>query len=396
LNGGAPPQASLGWLILEKLPLLALSAACAAVTMMSQKAGGAVTTIQQASPLLRFETALVSYVHYLGKTLWPANLVLLYPQPTQLYSLWTVAAAALLLTGITAAVLGARRRRYLTVGWLWFLGALVPMIGFVRVGAQAMPDHFAYLPLLGLFLMWTWLIGDWAKDRRVSARWIAVPAAAVLLVFGALTYKQLGHWRDSESIWTHTLALTENNSVAHDELGNYLSDGGHIEEAAAHFRAANAILPGDLEANLGLGAYEHAHGNLRAAIERYEIVARHAAQPRLRAAAYGNLGSAYRELGDLPDAKQCFEKSLELMPDQPMSMVGLGLVAQKSGDFDEAVRQYSRAMAIQPTDVGFLLIASALDRQGHADQANAIRERVAHVSKDVAAAEKEAQSLLGQ
>src|SRR5208283_1278545 len=150
LNGTALPPASLGWLILEKLPLLALSAAIAVITMKSQKAGGAVITIAQSGPLLRLETALISYAHYLGKALWPTNLVLLYPQPTQLYPLWKVAAATLLLTGITAGVLRAHRRRYLAVGWFWFLGSLVPMIGLVRVGAQAMPDHFAYLPFLGL------------------------------------------------------------------------------------------------------------------------------------------------------------------------------------------------------------------------------------------------------
>ena len=396
LNGTALPPASLGWLILEKLPLLALSAAIAVITMKSQKAGGAVITIAQSGPLLRLETALISYAHYLGKALWPTNLVLLYPQPTQLYPLWKVAAATLLLTGITAGVLRAHRRRYLAVGWFWFLGSLVPMIGLVRVGAQAMPDHFAYLPFLGLFLMLTWLTADWATGQRVPTTWLAVPAVAVLLVLGALTYRQLGYWRDSESIWTHTLVLIENNSVAHDMLGFYLSDEGRPDEAVVHFRAANAILPGDLSANLGLGAYEHARGNLRAAIEHYQVVARHAAQPILRADAYANMGSVYRQLGDLAQAKQCFQTSNELAPDQPMPIVGLGLVAQKSGDFDKAIRQYSRAMAIQPTDVGFLLIASTLDQQGHPDQARAIRERVARFSKDLAAANKEAQSLLGQ
>ncbi len=400
LNGTARPRSSLGWLLLEKLPLLALSAAIAVVTMKSQKAGGAVITIAQAGPLLRFETALISYVHYLGKALWPTKLVLLYPQPSQLYALWKVAAATLLLTGITAAVLLAHRRRYLAVGWFWFLGSLVPMIGLVRVGAQAMPDHFAYLPFLGLFLMLTWLAADWArvwaKDHRIPAPWLAVPAIAALLVLGALTYRQLGYWRDSASIWTHTLAFTENNSVAHDMLGFYLSDEGHPDEALVHFRAAMAILPGDLSANLGLGAYEHARGNLRAAIAHYQVVAQHAAQPILRADAYGNMGSVYRQLGDLVPAKQCFETSIALAPEQPMPIVGLGLVAQKKGDFDEALRQYFRAMAIQPTDVGFLLIASALDQQGHPDQANAIRERVAHFSKDLAAAKEEAKSLLGE
>ena len=413
----APPRVTpgwLGWLILEKLPLLALSAAIAAVTMKSQKAGGAVITLAHAGPLLRLETALISYVHYLGKALWPTNLVLVYPQPSELYPLWKVAAATLLLAGIMAAVLGAHRRRYLTrryliVGWFWFLGALVPMIGLVRVGAQAMPDHFAYLPFIGLFLMLTWVTADWAKDlsakdrstkdrsakdHRVPATWLAFTAVAALLVLGVLTYRQLGYWRNSDSVWTHTLAHTENNSVAHDMLGFYLSDEGRPDEALPHFRAAIAILPGDLSGNLGLGAYEHARGNLRAAIEHYQVVAQHAAQPILRADAYSNMGSAYRQLGDLAKAKECFETSITLVPDQPMPLVGLGLIAQSNGDFDEAIRQYSHAMSIQPTDVGYLLIADALQQQGHAAEAQAITDRVASFSRDLAAARQQVKLLL--
>jgi tetratricopeptide (TPR) repeat protein len=406
-DGGAPPRVSpgwLGWLILEKLPLLALSAAIAAITVKSQRAGGAVIPIAQASPLLRLETALISYVHYVGKLLWPTNLALVYPQPSVLFPAWKVAGAILLLAAVTGAVLYERKRRYLTVGWFWFLGALIPMVGLVRVGAQAMPDHFAYLPFLGLFLMLTWSIADWAsanptndrsvKAHRLPSRWLAVPAVAVLLALGVLAYRQLGYWRNSESIWTHTLELTENNSVAHDMLGFYLSDEGRPDEALAHFRTAVAILPGDLSGNLGLGAYDQARGNLQSAITHYQVVAAHAAQPILRADAYGNMGSVYRRLGDLAKAKECFETASKLAPDRPMPIVGLGLVAQGSGDFDEAIRQYSRAMAIQPTDVGYLLIASALDQKGRRSEARAIRERVARFSPDFAAAQKEAQSLL--
>jgi len=389
-----PPRVSVRRLILEKLPLLALSAAIAFITMKTQRAGGAVQSL--ASPLLRLETAVISYAHYLGKAFWPTNLVLLYPQPTQLYPVGKVCGAALLLAFITAVALCGRQRRYLATGWLWFLGALVPMIGLVRVGAQAMPDHFAYLPFLGLFLMLIWLVADLAKKVRIPTAWLTFAGVAVLLALGGLTYRQLGYWRDSESVWTHTLALTENNSVAQDMLGNYLSDEGRPDEAAVHFHAALAILPGDLLANLGLGAYEQTRGNLPAAIEHYQVVARHAAQPILRADAYANMGSVYRQLGDLVKAKQSFETSNQLAPDQPMPLVGLGLVAQRNGDFDEAIREYSRAMAIRPTDVGYLLIASALADQGHPADANAIAERVARFSRDLGAAKKEARALLGR
>jgi len=392
----ATPPRSIAWLIAEKIPLLALSAASAVVTMKAQRAGGAVQTLSLYSPLLRLETAAIAYVRYLGKAFWPTNLVVLYPHPTRLYPAWQVGAAALLLAVITMAVLRARDRRYLAVGWFWFLGSLVPMIGLVQVGAQAIADRYAYIPFIGLFLMLTWLVCDWAETRHVRAAWLAIPAVAIVLVLGGLTYVQVGYWHDIASFWTRTLELTEDNYIAHDTLAEYLTDQGRTEEAAAQFRAALAIRPDDLPANLGLGTYDHAHGRLESAIGRYWIVALHAADPGLRAAAYGDLGSAYRQLGDFAKAKQCFQTSLELVPTRSMAMIGLGLIAHKNGDLPEAVRQYTHAMAVEPTDVGYLLMADALQQEGKSDEANAIRARVARLSQNVTEAQKEAQSLLGR
>jgi len=400
VQGGNVPRLSSGWLVLEKLPLLLLSAASAVVTMKAQKAGGAVQTFSQYSLLLRLETAVISYVGYLGKAFWPSKLVALYPHPTRLYPAWQVGAGAIVLMLVTAWVLRARDQKYLAVGWFWFLGSFLPMIGLVQVGAQAMADRYAYIPFIGLFLMLTWLAADWAKARQLSARWLAIPAVSCLLVLGVLTYREVGYWHDIPSFWTRTLALTENNYVAHDTLGQFLASQGRTEEAVAHFRAALAIRPDDLPANLNLGTYEHGRGNLPAAIDRYQMVALHAADVGLRATAYGNLGSAYRQMGESMKAKQCYEISLQLAPGgpmapmAPMAMIGLGLIAQKDGDLPEAVRQYSRAMEVQPTDVGYLLLARALQQQGRSDEAKAIFERVARFSPNLAEARKTAESLL--
>ena len=185
-----------------------------------------------------------------------------------------------------------------------------------------------------------------------------------------------------------------------DYVADFLASQGRTEEAAAHFRAALAIRPDDLPANLNLGTYEHGRGNLPEAIERYQVVALHAADVGLRATAYGNLGSAYRQMGESMKAKQCYEISLQLAPSgpmapmAPMAMIGLGLIAQKDGDLPEAVRQYSRAMVAQPTDVGYLLLAHALQQQGRSDEAKAIFERVARLSPNLAEAQKTAESLL--
>ncbi len=389
-----PPKWSARWLILEKLPLLFLSGASAIVTMKAQRAGGAVQSLVQYSPLLRIETGLVAYVRYLGKAFWPSNLVALYPHPTSLYPAWQVAAAAMLLIVITVAVLRARDRRYLLTAWLWFLGSLAPMLGLVQVGGQAMADRYAYIPFIGLFVMLTWLVADWVKTHRFSAASLAVPAIATLLVLGGLTFHQVSYWHDVPSFWQRTLALTKNNYVAHDTLGEYLAGKGEPDAAAAHFRAALAIRPDDLPANLNLATLEANRGNLRSAIERYQFVASHAGDPGLRAAALGNLGTAYRELNEPAEAKECFERALELDPRHSMAMIGLGLIAQKSNDSSEALRQYARAMEIEPTDVGYLLLAKALEQEGHADEAKALREKIARLSPNLAEANKEADSLL--
>ncbi|MGC2246922.1 MAG: hypothetical protein WA609_09995, partial [Terriglobales bacterium] len=167
-----PPKQSVRWLIVEKIPFVLLSAASAVITMKAQRAGGAVQSLSQYSPLLRCETAVISYVRYLGKAFWPSKLVALYPHPTSLYPKWQVIAAFLLLALITIIVLRYRSRRYLTFGWLWFLGALVPMLGLVQVGSQAMADRYAYIPFIGLFVTFTWLAADWTEPYLIKTHWV--------------------------------------------------------------------------------------------------------------------------------------------------------------------------------------------------------------------------------
>ena len=393
-RGGNVPRLRGGWLVLEKAPLLMLSAASAVVTMQAQNAGGAIQTFSHYRLLLRLENALISYVRYLGKALWPSKLVALYPLPARLYPAWQVGAAVVLLMLITAWVIRARDQRYLAVGWFWFLGSLVPMIGLVQVGSQAMADRYAYISFVGLFLMFTWGVGDWAKAHQVSARWLAVPAISCLLLLGTLTYRQVGYWHDGESLWRHIVTFTEDNYHAQVTLGGLLLSRDQVEEAGAHYRAALAILPNGPTATLGLGDYEDRRGNLPAAIERYEMVARRGADIDTRATGYDRLGFAYRQMGETTKAKQCFETALQLAPDRARAMTGLGLIAQENGDMAEAIRQYSHAVAAEPTDVGYLVLAQALHQAGRLDEANAIYERMARLSPNLAEAQKAAQRYL--
>ena len=397
-QAGNAPRLPIARLLLEKLPLLFLSAASAVITMEAQKAGGAVKDLARFSLPLRLETTVISYARYLGKTFWPTKLVLPYPHPLKLYPAWQVGAAVALLLLITAIVLCARDKRYLAVGWFWFLGSLVPMIGLVQVGEQAMADRYAYIPFLGLFLMIVWLIADWAADwnksRQVPARWLAIPAVCCLLALACLTYRQVGYLHDTEALWRRALALTQDNYIAQGALAGVLHKQGKTEEAIEHIRAALAIRPDDWPANLILAAYEQSQGDTAAATARYQMVALRASKPSQRAAAYNDLGTAYRQTGDLLRAKEAFEQSLRLVPSQPMLMVTLGLIAQKNGDLPEAVRQYSSAFELQHSDVRALLLAQALRLEGRVDEADAMSRRAARASGNLAEAQKTVDSLL--
>jgi tetratricopeptide (TPR) repeat protein len=390
---GVSPRAWKLWLVLEKLPLFALCAASAAITMRAEKAGGAVRSLSQYSLPLRLETAVISYVRYLGKAFWPTKLVALYPHPTHLYPAWQVGLAVLLLLVITAWVLVAHERRYLAVGWFWFLGSLVPMIGLVQVGYQAMADRFVYIPFIGVFLMVTWLVAEWASRHQVRARTLAVPAVFLLAMSGTLTYQQVGYWHDIETFWRGTLAATQDNYVAEVNLGEFLYGEDRIDEAAAHFRSALEIIPDGLSANLNLGAYEDNRGNTTAAIERYQMVALKATDSALRATAYGSLGFAYRRLGETEKAKQSFEKAVQVAPDRARALIGLGLLAQDRGDLAEAMRLYSLAATRQQSDVIRLLLAQGYQRQGRREEANAIYRGIAG-SADLPRAQQEVERLL--
>jgi tetratricopeptide (TPR) repeat protein len=391
-------------LVLEKLPLFALCAASAIITTRAEAAGGAIKSLSQYGLLLRLETAVVSYVRYLGNALWPSKLAALYPHPTKLYPAWQVIAALLVLLLITALVLYQKNRRYLAVGWFWFLGTMVPMIGLVQVGFQAMADRFAYIPYIGLFILTTWLISDWAEDwvdyrakdwakaHRLSARMIAIPTVLYLLLLGTLTYRQVSYWHDIESFWRRTVAVTKDNYVAEVNLGEFLYSHGRADEAAVHFRSALAIFPEGPSANLNLGAYEDSRGNISAAIEQYEKVTR-ASDAGLRATAYSSLGFVYRRMGQTAMAKQCFETASQVAPERARALVGLGLLAQDRGDLAEAVRLYSLALTRQRSDVELLLLAQGLLREGRTSEARSVYEEAAR-SESLQDAEKETRALL--
>jgi hypothetical protein len=304
----ALPQRSFSWLVGEKLPLVALCAASAFITMRGQQAAGAMHTVKNSFSLsIRLGNAIVCYARYLGKAFWPSRLALVYPHPGTSLKTWEILAALVFLLAVTALVLRERRRRYLLVGWLWFLGTMVPMIGLVQVGEQAMADRYAYLPFIGLFIMVCWGLADWAEQEHFSAALLAGVSVVVLVALSVVAYRQLGYWSDNVILWTHIVAVTPPNYIAQDDLGGALLNDGKLEEAMKHFHMAAEIYPLDPFSNLNLAIYAQQQDDPQQAIERSKIVLNRTPSPRLKAKAYTTMGLAYRELGDAAKSQECFE-----------------------------------------------------------------------------------------
>jgi len=213
---------------------------------------------------------------------------------------------------ITALVIEQRRRGYLLVGWLWFLGTLVPMIGFVQVGRQAMADRYAYLPLLGIFIVVCWGLADAAKQRRLPKMLLPIAGTVAVLALAVVARHQVGYWADNQVLWTHTIEVTPPNYVAEDNLGGTLLKRKQPEAAIAHFRRAAAIHAVDPISAFNIAFYEQQHGNLPQAIEDYKRSIILTTSNGLKMKAYENLGYAYRDLGDSEQARRNFEEARKL------------------------------------------------------------------------------------
>ena len=297
------PKRKLSWLMVEKLPLLAISVVSALITMSAQSTGGATSAFAFS---LRLENALVSYARYVIKAFWPTHLALFYPHPgTSLSSLQVYGALFLLLT-ISALCVESMRRRYLLMGWLWFLGTLVPMIGLMQVGTQGMADRYAYLPFIGLFIMMVWGVSDWAQEKHVSTAILPALSLAALIALSVVAYRQVGYWQDNVTLWSHALQVTDRNWLAENNLGTALLVQGRADEAIRTSLKAAEIYPADPVSNMNIGTYEQQRGNFQAAIDRYRKVVAVTRNTELKIAALNNMGKAYRELGDEEHARECF------------------------------------------------------------------------------------------
>jgi tetratricopeptide (TPR) repeat protein len=391
-------------LCLEKVPLLAMSLGSAIVTVAAQRSGGAITHNLVNAPGLRLENAIVSYALYIAKAVWPSRLAILYPYPHSL-PLLKVLLSALFLITVSALVVKYRERRYLPVGWFWYLGTMVPMIGLMQVGNQAMADRYAYLPLLGIFVMAVWGVADLVApkaasepasvppEHRASQAFLAVVGVCIVVAMAAVTHVQISYWSDDLTLWTHTLSVTPPNFVAENNVGAILAQQGRIEEAVAHLRIASALEPDDPVSQLNLGVYAQQHGDIQQAISRYGAALQFATDSRIRASAYANLGQIYLSQHDYARARENFESAAKLNNPYPLQ---LGLLAQKTGDWNLAAQYYAYALAAQPSDVGFLLLEQALRGAGNEQDAQRAHQQAEQHSSDLGRAQQIADQLLSQ
>ncbi len=300
------------WLVLEKLPLLAIAAASAAITLLVQHPAR-----MRFSRLARVGNGILAYGLYLKKALWPTHLAVLYLHPGESQNWWKVSAVGLILLTITVLVIVARRHRYLPVGWLWFLGTLVPTLGIVQVGIQSMADRYAYVSFVGLFIIICWGAADLGQHLHLPTALLPSISVAVLLVFAVMARREISYWQSDEVLWTHTLQVTTGNWMAESQLGTALAIEGRIEEALPHFYKTLAIAPSDSDANMGIAIYQLQRGNFSEAIGYYEkVVSDKAARPAMTVNAWIGMAKAYRALGDKEKSRECLEQARRV-PSRP-------------------------------------------------------------------------------
>jgi tetratricopeptide (TPR) repeat protein len=308
-------------LILEKIPLFALSAISCAVTLLAQKQNAG--SIDQLPFMWRLNNAFVSYVDYIWEMFWPTRLAVFYPHPNNRLPVWEIILAIAFLLAVTAAALVLRKKmQYVLTGWFWFLGMLMPVMGFVQVGEQARADRYTYLPQIGLYLLIVWAITDLMAFWKGRRAFFAVATPMIIAALSWCAFLQTSYWKSSERLWTHALAVTSGNDVAHNNLGFLFLRRGELDNAISHFQTALNIRSTNAETHYNLGA----------------------------ALIHNNLGNALARKGLADDAITHYQEAVKLRPDYADAYYNFGSVLLQEGRIDEAITQWQKALAIQPND----------------------------------------------
>ncbi len=363
---GAFPPASVKWLILEKLPLLALVVADSIATILSQER--ALVPASNWPLSWRLENAVVTIWIYLREMIWPVHLAVFYPHPKGTTPLWVVLLALVGFLAVSAGVfLWRRKYPYLFTGWFWYVGMLVPVIGLIQVGLQAHADRYTYLPQIGIYLLVAWGAADFSAARRSRRLILGGLAVALLATLMAVAWRQTGYWSNPVRFWAHTLAVTKNNDVAQRGIGTALLKIGRIEEAIAHDRAALRINPHDANGLTNLANALFQNREWPEAIEHFrEVVQLRPNDSEVRR----NLGKALIKNGATEEGAAEFRAALRIRPNDSDAAYSLGNALLEEGRLDEAISYFRKAIASDPKNLeAHYNLGIALSRQGEFERA---------------------------
>jgi Tfp pilus assembly protein PilF len=354
-------------LVIEKIPLFVMAAAGGAVTVYVHSREHALTA---SMPFVwRFKNAIFSYVAYLGKAIWPVGLAPYYPHPENTLTWTAVALASLVLAGITVLVWRLRARKYLLMGWLWYLGTMLPMIGFVQTGRQGMADRFMHIPMMGLLFALVWLVADIAAEKHWQKE---IPLAIFLLAaapFAAVTIKQIGYWRDSYTLFGHTLDVTKNNGFAENDFAVALMERGEPELAAPHFIAAVRFSPDLASPHYNLAVLLQKQNELNLAEREYRAALALSSDQAEIAQSHNNLGILYLGEGKYASAMTELSAAIAIDPNEQNSYIGRGTAEMQTMNVDAAIADFAKAAQIAPSPLALYWLGRALESKGDTQQA---------------------------
>jgi len=363
--------ASFRKLALEKAPLLALSATISVMTIAAQRR---TRELLESIPLQwRVENALSSYALYIVKVVWPARLAVLYPFPSGppgIARTAVAAAAVIALIAITALAWRFREKTYLLAGWLWYLGTLVPVIGFLQDGHQAMADRYVYFSCWGLFVAAVWLVADIAPNIGLTRSALASIAGTAIVAYACLTFVQIGYWKNNYALYSHALAITRQNPIMENDFGASLVDMGQFDLAAPHFQAAVEYMPDYATAHYNLGSMLQRQNRLDAAMSEYTIALRQTHDPIAAAHVYDNIAALRLQQLRSQDALAAYDAALRANPYDSLARTGRGILEFRQANVDAALPDLSFAVQLNPGDpLTCYWLGRALEDKGDLPQA---------------------------
>jgi tetratricopeptide (TPR) repeat protein len=358
------------WLLVaEKVPLLMLSALSSMITTRAMRKYGAVVSADFYPPVWRAKNTLYSYLLYILKGLWPSHLAIFYPYDAATMPIWKPVLGAVALVTITALVWRYRQKKYLVTGWFWYVGTMVPVIGIVQVGHQALADRYAYIPFLGLFVMAVWGLAEVAGRLDVSQITRVAVVCAIVGGYALTSYAQMGYWHDTYTLWLHATQVTSKNAFGEENLAQMLIEKGRPDLAEQHFDLATTYLPRWSVAHFDFAEMLRKEQRYQDAIREYRLALAYETEPDEAAASHINLGAIYIQQKQLAAAISEFDAAISIAPKNWLPFTNRGLVEYAQGNLDAAIGDFSHAVAIEATPKDYFWLGRSLEDKGQFGQA---------------------------